>query len=104
MDDLEKSGASGNTLGLERRRDGEAYRPRRAAFFGDDEVGYHQIKGDKLQVLRPGDVVFCPPGFIHWHGAAPDSKFAHITVNPEDNHAVIWYEFPEYAVSTIKYN
>lgn len=59
-------------------------------------IGYHQIKGEKPQVLRPGDVVFCPPGVIHWHGATPDSKFAHIAINPNDNHEVIWYEFPEY--------
>ena len=67
-----------------------------------DGMGYHQIKGEKPQVLRPGDVAFCPPGVIHWHGAAPDSKFAHIAISPNDNHEVNWYDFPEYAVSTIK--
>jgi quercetin dioxygenase-like cupin family protein len=67
-----------------------------------DGMGYHQIKGEKPQVLRPGDVVFCPPGVIHWHGAAPDSKFAHIAINPDDNHEVNWYDFPEYVVFTIK--
>lgn len=51
-------------------------------------VGYHQIKGGKLEVLHPGDVVFCPPGVVHWHGAAPDSEFAHIAINPQDNHEV----------------
>lgn len=59
-----------------------------------DGVGFHQIKGGKLEVLQPGDVVFCPPGVVHWHGAAPESSFAHIAINPEDNHEVTWYDFP----------
>ena len=66
-----------------------------------DGVGYHQLKGGKLEVLQPGDVVFCPPGVGHWHGAAPESSFAHIAINPEDNHEVNWYDFPadEYPAS-----
>ncbi len=59
-----------------------------------DGLGYHQIKGEKPQLLHPGDVVYCPPGVIHWHGAAPGSDFAHISVNPQDNHDVTWYDFP----------
>ncbi len=64
-----------------------------------DGIGYHQIKGEKPQILHPGDVVYCPPGVVHWHGAAPGSKFAHIAISPEDNHEVTWYDFPvkEYA-------
>lgn len=66
-----------------------------------DGVGLHQIKGGKLEVLQPGDVVFCPPGVVHWHGAAPESSFAHIAINSEDNHEVTWYDFPadEYPAS-----
>lgn len=64
-----------------------------------DGIGYHQIKGEKPQILHPGDVVYCPPGVVHWHGAAPGSKFAHIAISPKDNHEVTWYDFPvkEYA-------
>ena len=32
------------------------------------------------RALEPGDVVFAPAGEKHWHGAAPDSEFAHITI------------------------
>lgn len=60
-----------------------------------DGVGYHQIQGQPLQILHPGDVVFCPPGAIHFHGATPDHTFAHIAINPEDNHEVTWYSFPK---------
>ena len=69
-----------------------------------DGVGYHQVKGGKLEKLQPGDVVFCPPGVIHWHGAAPDSSFAHIAINPQDNHEVSWYDFPTAEYAAIPFN
>lgn len=64
-----------------------------------DGVGYHKIQGGKVEVLHPGDVVYCPSGVVHWHGAAPNSAFAHIAINPHDNYDVNWYDFPtaEYA-------
>ena len=46
-----------------------------------DGVGYHQIEGEPVEVLYPGDVAFCPPGVKHWHGGSADTEFAHIAVN-----------------------
>ncbi|MCD8104808.1 MAG: cupin domain-containing protein [Lachnospiraceae bacterium] len=46
-----------------------------------DGIGYHQIEGEDVQVLYPGDVVFCPPGVMHWHGGSADTEFAHISIN-----------------------
>ena len=46
-----------------------------------DGVGYHQIEGEPVQILHPGDVAFCPPGAKHWHGGSADTQFAHITIN-----------------------
>ena len=43
-----------------------------------DGIGYHQIEGQPVEVLHPGDVVMCPPDVKHWHGAAPGSRFAHL--------------------------
>ena len=34
-------------------------------------VGLTQEWGKPVQEIRPGDVVVCPPGVKHWHGAAP---------------------------------
>jgi quercetin dioxygenase-like cupin family protein len=50
-----------------------------------DGIGYHQIEGQPVEVLYPGDVAKCPPGVKHWHGAAPGGWFAHIAIgtNPE---------------------
>ena len=46
-----------------------------------DGIGYHQIEGEPVEVLHPGDVAFCPPGVKHWHGGSADTSFAHIAVN-----------------------
>lgn len=59
-----------------------------------DGIGYHQIKGQPLQVMHPGDVALCPPGVRHWHGAAKGTHFAHLAIstNPEKR-KVTWYKF-----------
>lgn len=54
-------------------------------------IGYYQEKGKSARRLFPGDIVEIAPDVVHWHGAAPDSWFAHIaiTTNPQDN-AAVW--------------
>ena len=42
--------------------------------------GYYQEWGKEPRELHPGDVVNIPPEVKHWHGAAPDSWFAHLAV------------------------
>ncbi len=42
--------------------------------------GYYQEWGKPARELHPGDVVNIPAGVKHWHGAAPDSWFAHLAV------------------------
>lgn len=58
-----------------------------------DGIGYHQIEGQPVEVLHPGDVAICPPGVRHWHGAAPHSRFAHLAANTNpDKPGVEWFE------------
>lgn len=54
-------------------------------------IGYYQEKGKPARRLSPGDIVEIPVNVEHWHGAAPDSWFAHIAIecNPENNQ-VTW--------------
>lgn len=56
-------------------------------------IGYYQEKEQPARRLFPGDIVEIAPDVEHWHGAAPDSWFAHIaiTTNPQDNTAVWLY-------------
>ncbi len=50
-------------------------------------VGYYQERGQTARRLVEGDVVEIAPDVEHWHGAAPDSWFAHLAVecNPATN-------------------
>ena len=55
--------------------------------------GYVQGWGQPLRIIRPGDVVECPPGEKHWHGAAPGTAMTHIAIQEEVNgKAVDWLE------------
>lgn len=43
-------------------------------------VGLTQEWGKSVQVIRPGDVVWCPPNVKHWHGAMPTVAMTHLAV------------------------
>ncbi len=47
--------------------------------------GYYKSKGQPVILLQKGDYVEIPPNIEHWHGAAPDSEFAHIAVSLNTN-------------------
>jgi quercetin dioxygenase-like cupin family protein len=34
------------------------------------------------QIIVPGDIVYSPPGEVHYHGAGPHSPMAHVAVIP----------------------
>lgn len=57
-------------------------------------TGYYQEKGKPIQLLHPGDAVNIAPDVEHWHGAAPDSRFTHLAINPNVSKggAVIWLD------------
>lgn len=50
-------------------------------------TGYYQERGKAARRLSAGDVVEIPADVEHWHGAAPDSWFAHLAVeaHPQSN-------------------
>ena len=47
--------------------------------------GLVQSEGDSARVIRAGDVVWCPPGEKHWHGAAATTAMTHIAIVEELN-------------------
>ncbi|EJM76025.1 (R)-mandelonitrile lyase [Pseudomonas sp. GM55] len=56
-------------------------------------VGRVQEWGKPMQEIRPGDVIVCPPGVKHWHGAAPTSAMTHLAVTGSvDGKSVQWLE------------
>lgn len=55
--------------------------------------GYYQEWGKPAQELHAGDVVNIPPEVKHWHGAAPNSWFAHVAIEvPADGASNEWCE------------
>ena len=56
-------------------------------------AGLTQEWGKPVQPLHEGDVVWCPPGVKHWHGAAPGSALTHIAMTGTlDGKSVQWLE------------
>lgn len=61
--------------------------------------GWEQQQGKPARELHAGDVVECPAGVQHWHGAAQDSTLTHVAVTPvpAGQAAVEWLEFPSHS-------
>jgi quercetin dioxygenase-like cupin family protein len=55
--------------------------------------GWAQTEGDPIEEIRPGDVVWFPPGEKHWHGATQTTAISHIAVTESlDGKNVDWME------------
>ena len=56
-------------------------------------VGRVQRWGGKVEEIRPGDVVWTPPGVKHWHGASPTTAMIHMAITEQqDGKAGKWME------------
>lgn len=56
-------------------------------------LGLVQQWGKPTQEIRPGDIVWIPPGTKHWHGAAPTTAMTHIAIQEAlDGKVVDWME------------
>jgi quercetin dioxygenase-like cupin family protein len=47
--------------------------------------GWTQEWGGPVAEIRAGDVVWCPPGVKHWHGASPATAMTHIALTGTRN-------------------
>ena len=56
-------------------------------------LGWAQHWGGPVEEIRPGDVVWFPPGERHWHGATATTGMSHIAVQERlDGKNVEWME------------
>ena len=63
--------------------------------------GLAQRWGGPIEEIRPGDIIWFPPGEKHWHGATETTAMTHIAIQEElDGKAVDWME----KVSDEQYN
>ncbi len=56
--------------------------------------GRSGVFGEPVSILKKGDVVVCPKGVKHFHGAAPDQRMVQMTVTGYDQKGsnVTWME------------
>ncbi len=56
-------------------------------------LGLVQREGGPIEEIRPGDVIWFPPGEKHWHGASPKTAMSHIAIQEAlDGKVVDWME------------
>jgi quercetin dioxygenase-like cupin family protein len=64
-------------------------------------VGWTQCEGGEIVEIHPGDVVYCPPGHKHWHGASATNAMTHVAITEAlDGKPIDWLE----EVSDEQYN
>jgi quercetin dioxygenase-like cupin family protein len=55
--------------------------------------GWTQCEGGAKKEIRPGDVISCPCGNRHWHGATSTTAMSHIAIQEAlDGKAVNWLQ------------
>jgi quercetin dioxygenase-like cupin family protein len=56
-------------------------------------TGWVQEEGGVKREIKPGDVIWTPPGVKHWHGATAANTMSHIAItNVVDGKNVTWME------------
>ena len=56
-------------------------------------AGWTQCEGEPRVEIRAGDVIWCPPGHPHWHGATATTAMTHIAIQEAlDGTNVIWMD------------
>ncbi|HEY0314036.1 MAG TPA: cupin domain-containing protein [Allosphingosinicella sp.] len=56
-------------------------------------IGWTQCEGEARVEIRAGDVIWCPPGHKHWHGATATTAMTHIAIQESlDGSPVTWME------------
>lgn len=58
-----------------------------------DGIGYHQIEGQPIEIIKKGSVVKCPPNVRHWHGASADVGLQQLYIVPNTEKGIVnWNE------------
>jgi quercetin dioxygenase-like cupin family protein len=58
-----------------------------------DGCGLVQYSDGQVEEIRPGDVVWIPPGEKHWHGATATTAMTHIAIQEQlDGKTADWME------------
>ena len=47
----------------------------------EEGIGLTQVKGGPVIEMHAGETIYCPPGVVHWHGAAPNQAGVQFNVS-----------------------
>lgn len=54
--------------------------------------GLTQEKGQLIKEIKAGDIVWCPPGVIHWHGGGYQTAMTHIAIAKTAANSTTWLD------------
>ncbi|MET0759519.1 MAG: cupin domain-containing protein, partial [Flavobacterium sp.] len=54
-----------------------------------DGIGYHQMEGKPIEIIKKGDVVKCPPNVKHWHGASAKVGLQQLYIVPNTEKGIV---------------
>jgi len=57
-----------------------------------DGIGYHQIEGQPIEIIKKGSVVKCPPNVRHWHGASADVGLQQLYIVPNTEKGIVKWD------------
>lgn len=66
--------------------------PKGQALIVTNGTGYVQEWGKEAVLIQPGDVVWCPAGVKHWHGATAQNAMTHLAISEKSDKEVVWLE------------
>jgi alkylhydroperoxidase/carboxymuconolactone decarboxylase family protein YurZ/quercetin dioxygenase-like cupin family protein len=55
-------------------------------------IGYYQEKESAKRIIKKGDIINCPPGVPHWHGASKNNRLIQIAITNTNKGTVVWLE------------
>lgn len=67
-------------------RSGWHSHPKGQTLYVTEGVGVIQKRGESVQIIKSGDVIWTEPGEEHWHGASVESGMTHLAIQEEDEH------------------
>lgn len=58
--------------------------PKGQTLYVTEGVGVIQKRGEPVQSIKVGDVIWTEPNEEHWHGASADTEMTHLAIQEED--------------------
>lgn len=58
--------------------------PKGQTLYVTEGAGVIQMRGEPIQAIKPGDVIWTEPNEEHWHGASAGQSMTHLAIQEVD--------------------